>query len=140
MRLHKFLLLVFCITFFSLLYVWQKTEIFRLAYLGQKRWSEFQDLLDKNADLRYNLKSNTSLVRIGSSVSASGDFQMPDVYWLVKLNPSNKEGIKLASRRIAKKVSLFSRIFSIKRQAEAKTINSQAELRVDGKRKPTINH
>lgn len=131
MKLSKFLNLAFIITFFSLLYVWQQTEVFRLAYDGQKNLAFFEDLLDENSNLRYNLKKNTSLVRIGSKVSAHGDFQMPDNYCLVKLvNP--QESLKTASSRLPKKRNLLSRIFDIKRQAEAKTINSSITFRMDG--------
>ncbi len=119
------------ITFFCLLYVWQQTEVFRLAYDGQKNLALFKDLLDENSFLRYNLKSKTSLVQIGSKVQASGDFQMPDNYCLLKLSVS-REGLNLAYRRSPKRESLLSRIFNIKRQAEAKTINPSNIFRMDG--------
>lgn len=132
MKLSKFLNLAFIITFFSLLYVWQQTEVFRLAYEDQKNLAFFEDLLDVNSNLRYNLKKNTSLVRIGSKISACGDFQMPDNYCLVKLvNP--QQSLKIASSRLAKKRNLLSRIFDIKRQAEAKTITSSITFTMDGK-------
>jgi len=131
MKLSKFLNLAFIITFFSLLYVWQQTEFFRLAYDGQKNLAFFEDLLDENSNLRYNLKKNTSLVRIGSKVSAYGDFQMPDNYCLVRaVNP--QESLKTANARSPKKKNLLSRIFDIKRQAEARTINSSITFRMDG--------
>jgi len=131
MKLSKFLALAFMITFFSLFYVWQQTEVFHLAYDGQKNLAAFQDLLDENSILRYNLKRNTSLVRIGSKVSNSGDFQMPDNYCLVKLDIA-KKSVKVASNHPPQKKNLLSRIFDIKRQAEAKTINSSIKFGMDG--------
>ncbi len=121
MKLSKFLILVLLFTSFSLLYVWQQTEIFRLAYIGQSNVTAFQDLLDKNAALRYNIGKNASLVRIGSKVEQDLDFQMPESYRLVKV-AYTKENLRL-TRQSVKRESIAFRIFGIKRQAEAKTIN-----------------
>ncbi len=121
MRMGKFLSLVFIITSFALMYVWQQTQIYCLAYSGQKDLTKFQNLLDENSLLRYNLKRNTSLIRIGTKVWESSDFQMPENYCLVKLNYRNEE-LKLAEVSAIKQESLFSKLFSIKREAEAKTI------------------
>jgi len=116
MRVSKFLTIVFSITAFSLLYVYQQTEIFRLAYVGQKKQAFYEDLLDKNSILRYNMESNASLVHIGSKISGSADFQMPDSYRLISLAPRGKKG-KQVSRQ-----TIISRVFGVKSQAEAKTI------------------
>ena len=121
MRLNKFLSMVISITLFSLLYVYQQTEILRFAYSEQKQHVIFQELLDKNSLLRYNVEKNCSLVNIGSSVSNRSDFQMPDKYQLVRLVPS-KEGMTFAQGS-PNKETLLSRVFGIKRQAEARTIN-----------------
>ena len=128
MRLNKFLSLAFLVTSFSLVYVWQQTKTVRLAYEGQRKFDRFQELLDENSVLRYNLKKNTSLVKIGSSLSGSGEFQMPNSYCLVKLSKP-VEGVKLAKNGASRRPNLALRIFGIKRQAEAKTINSILTLR-----------
>ncbi|MCX5700907.1 MAG: hypothetical protein NTZ63_05145 [Candidatus Omnitrophica bacterium] len=120
MRLNKFLTMVLSVTLFSLFYVYQQTEIVRLAYSEQKQHSVFQDLLDKNSNLRYNIEKSCSLVNIGASVSNHSDFQMPDKFQLVRLVPG-KEGITFVQQS-ANKETLLSRIFG-KGQAEAKTIN-----------------
>lgn len=121
MKLPKFLSLIAATTLFSLLYVYQQSEIFRLAYDGQKRIVSYQDLLDKNNVLRYNIEKNGSLTRIGTKIAGNGDFQMPDSYCLVKLSyPLN--GL-LVNQYAPKKETMLSRIFSIKREAQAKTIN-----------------
>ena len=120
MSVSRFLKSVILITSFSLLYVYQQTEIFRMAYVGQRKLSTYEELLDKNSILRYNIQSNASLVQIGKKISGSTDFQMPDSYRLVRLGPSG-EGISSAEG-LANKESVFSRIFGVKRQAEAKTI------------------
>jgi len=121
MRMNKFLSMIICVTLFSLLYVYQQTEILRLAYSEQRQYAVFQELLDKNSILRYSIEKNCSLVNIGGSVSDHSDFQMPDKYQLVRLVPS-KEGVTFA-RGAANKETLLARVFGIKRQAEARTIN-----------------
>ena len=113
--------MVISVTLFSLLYVYQQTEIFRNAYVEQKQHVVFQELLDKNSVLRYNIEKNCSLVNIGGSVANHADFQMPDKYQLVRLVPS-KNGVVLA-QGVVNKETLLSRVFGIKRQAEARTIN-----------------
>jgi len=122
MKVCKFLSIVAFITVLCLVYVWQQTEIFRLAYLAQKKQSFFQDLLDKNALLRYNIEKSASLIHLGNKVSKIGDFEMPETFRLVKL--AAKKGNPGKSARLAAgKENILSRLFSIKRQAEAKTTN-----------------
>lgn len=137
MKLPKFLLIISAITFISCLYVYQQTEILRLAYIGQKKKAIFEDLLDKNSFLRYNVEKGFSLVRIGNRFSNVADFQMPDTYRLVRL-ASIREELKPRAQR-SKKQNLLSLLFGIKRQAEAKTINASTRLSVDGERSRTIN-
>ena len=117
MRLSRFLLLLIFITALSLLYVYQQTEVVHLAYAGQKKITSFEDLLDKNSVLRYNLGKRISLVRIGE-LSDNSDFQMPDTYKLVRL--SSRERPKV-SARAPKKENLASRIFGVRQEAEART-------------------
>jgi len=121
MRLSKFLLLVTFSTFFALLYVHQQSEIFRLAYIGQKKTAEFQELLDKNTILRYNIESDASLIRIGNKLSYGRDYEMPASFQLVKLRES-LEGSELP-KLIPRRQNLIARFFSIKREAQAKTIS-----------------
>lgn len=123
MRLSRFLLLVTSVTCCCLLYVHQQTEIFRLAYIGQKKSVIFRDSLDKNAMLRYNINKNTSLVLIDNRISGYADFVMPDTFRVVKLvNPS--EGLKIANQsRPSGLKTIATALFGIKRQAEARTID-----------------
>lgn len=121
MKLTKFLCAVVFVTSFSLLYVYQQSEIFRLAYLGQKKQVVFTELLDKNTALRYNINKSSSLVNIGNRISQSSDFQMPDNYRFVKFVPS-ANGLEVAAQN-QNREGLLARIFSLKREAQAKTIN-----------------
>lgn len=114
--------MAFFVTFFSLLYVYQQSEIIRLAYAGQKQRMVFQDLLDKNSVLRYNIERSASLVSIGSNISGNSDFQMPDKYQLVKLTPTS-EGVALTSAENSGGSEIISRILGLNRRAEAKTIS-----------------
>ncbi|PIP20599.1 MAG: hypothetical protein COX40_03885 [Candidatus Omnitrophica bacterium CG23_combo_of_CG06-09_8_20_14_all_40_11] len=122
MRLSKFLSLTTFATCFCLLYVYQQTEIFRFAYIGEKKSAAFHDFLDKNAMLRYNINKKTSLVLIDNRVSGYANFEMPDSYRVVKLaNPS--EGLRIAKQpRTLKLKNIATSLFGIKRQAEARTI------------------
>ena len=121
MKLSKFLSITILITNLCLVYIYQQTEVFRLAYRGEKNLKLFQDLFDKNTILRYNVERNASLTRIGNEVSKVADFQMPDTYRLVRL-AYTKENSKVI-QRLPKKENIIARLFGIKRQAEARTIN-----------------
>lgn len=121
MKLTKFVSAVVFVTSFSVLYVYQQSEIFRLAYLGQKKQAVWTELLDKNTALRYNINKSSSLVNIGTRISEISDFQMPDNYRFVKF-VSSREGLKLADQN-QNMEGLLARIFSLKREAQAKTIN-----------------
>lgn len=126
MRLSKFLSITCGVTLFSILYVSQQTEIFRLAYMGERKASFFNDLVDKNAVLRYNIQRNSSLTVIGTKVPQSAAFEIPDTYQVVRLAP--REGLRFASGEPLRKENMFSRIFSVKRQAEAKTVELPRRL------------
>jgi len=121
MRLVKFLSITIFVTSVSLLYVYQQSEIFRLAYLGQKQQVFFNELLDKNTVLKYNINKGSSLVRIGNKVSASDDFQMPDTHRFVKFI-SSRDGLKVVQQSLPRP-TLLARIFGINREAQAKPIN-----------------
>jgi hypothetical protein len=131
MRLSKFLSLAFLLTLFSSLYVWQQTEVFRLAYEGQKNTTSFKELLDENSFLRYNLKKNTSLVRLGTKAWQSGDFCMPANFCLVKVAEPRTYS-RIVSNSAPRRQSLAARIFGFNRQAEAKTISPSISFKVDG--------
>ena len=122
MRVPHFVLLCVSATVLSLLYVWQQTEVFHLAYTGQKHLVKFEELLDENSALRYNLTRKTSLTRMGSKVAQNTEFRMPDNYCLVKMPVSEKE-IRSGAERSVGNGALLARMFGFKRQAEAKTIN-----------------
>lgn len=123
MRLPKFLMLVVAFTLLCLGYVWQQTHIVHLAYEGQKRMATFQDLLDENSLLRYNLTRKTSLIAMGERVSLATDFQLPQQYCLVKVDACADQQRAKDGSRLTRQETLLARVFGLKRQAEAKAIN-----------------
>jgi hypothetical protein len=108
------------ITFLSLLYVHQQTEIVRFAYITQKKAVFFQELLDKNNLLRYNIEKNTSLTRIGDKIYDNSDYSMPNSYQLVRLYSPRSTHV-LASQAVGKE-NIFARLLGTVREAQAKTI------------------
>jgi len=121
MKMTKFLSVVVFVTSCCVLYVYQQSEIFRLAYLGSRRQVTYNELSDKNTALNYSIKKNSSLVKIGSRISDTGEFQMPDKYRFVKV-VTYSDGIKPVSQNQGK-VGLLAGIFGFKREAQARTIN-----------------
>jgi hypothetical protein len=119
MRVSRFLSIIGFITLACLGYVWQQTEIVRLAYASQKNVTALQDLVDHNNILRYNIQTNASLVRLGNKIAKMENFQIPDTYRLVRLTPP-AEGLK-TSKQEFREGNIFSRMFGINRQAEART-------------------
>lgn len=119
MKIPRFLSIAVVMTLVSLLYVYQQTEIFRLAYVGQKRQALLDDLLDKNTLLRYNIERQSSVVHIGEKLSASADFQMPDAYRFVRVPTAPV----VSSAEAAASETLLSKIFGPKRQAEARPVS-----------------
>ena len=121
MKMSNFITVTIFVTSFCVLYVYQQSEIFRLAYLGSKKQNTYNELLDKNTALSYNIKKSSSLVNIGSRINGTSDFQMPDKYRFVKVVNSN-DGLRPANQNQAR-VGLLAGIFGLKQEAQAKTIN-----------------
>ena len=117
----KFLSVTVFVTSFCVLYVYQQSEIFRLAYLGSKRQSTYNELLNKNTVLSYSIKKNSSLVNIGNRINETHDFQMPDKYRFVKVVPS-KDGLEPVTQG-RERGGLLAGIFGFNREAQANTIN-----------------
>jgi len=123
MRFSKFITLTTFVTCLCLLYVYQQTEIFHLAYIGQKKSSLFHESLDKNTMLRYNINRNTSLVLIDGRIAGYANFEMPGSFRVVKLAyPEGNLRVANQSRPSRFKAIAIS-LFGLKTQAEAKTID-----------------
>lgn len=121
MRVSKFLLLISFITFMALVYVYQQSEIFYLAYLGGKKQAILADLLDKNNIFRYNINRFSSLPYLDSKILHNVDFEIPAAKQLVRL-PITQDNIKINSESERKPNIVFS-FFGKARQAQAQTLN-----------------
>lgn len=119
-QVNKFLSVATIFTALSLLYVYQQTEVFRLAYTGQKKQMACQTVANKNSLLRYSIDRKTSLVYLGNKISESSEFQMPDSYQYVRVSSAGQR--VRPSADFFGKESLFGRLFGLKREAEARTI------------------
>jgi hypothetical protein len=120
MKLSRFLSIIFSVTLFSLLYVYQQSQIYCLAYTGQKKVAILEELHNQNCVLKYNIEKNGSLVQIGDKVSGKSDFEMPASYRMMKMYYTG-ENLSL-KEKAGNKETLLSRIFGVKAEAQAKTI------------------
>ncbi|MCX7928003.1 MAG: hypothetical protein N2606_07760 [Candidatus Omnitrophica bacterium] len=121
-RLSQFFKVVTLLTTVAVLYVWQQTEIIKLAYDNHKNTNRFQELLDENSWLRYNLKKNASVVSLGNKGFAQEDFSMPSSYCVVTVNGKRTEA-SLYGKRLKNK-TLFAGLLNLGKEAQAKTIHS----------------
>lgn len=121
MRLLKTLLIIALVTFTALIYVYQQTQIFYLAYRNDKKQALLQETIDKNNILRYNEKVLSSLPYIEKKLLASySDFEIPQEQRLVRLDLTTQGRSEFSRPRNNILVRFFN---SITRQAEAKPIN-----------------
>lgn len=120
-QLNKFLSVAGILTAISLLYVYQQTEVFRLAYTGQKKQTACQSLANKNSLLRYSIDRKTSLVSLGDKISGSSDFQMPDSYQYVRVAAVRQK--PRPAQDLFGKESMLGKLFGLKREAQARTIS-----------------
>lgn len=78
MRLKYFILILTIITSLSLAYVWQETEIIKLAYQSEARSRSRKELLDRNRHLRYNLISLKSCAYLGNKLlNDNSNYEIP---------------------------------------------------------------
>jgi hypothetical protein len=124
MRLTKILVILFSITLIALIYIFQQTEIFQLAYAASKQEMRLKELLDKNNLLRYNINTISSLSYLESSLLSKADFQLPAQAQMVKLQTPPKERITVARAGAkGRKRNLVFNFFNIVPQAEAGDFN-----------------
>ena len=108
-------------TFIAVVYVYQQSEIFYLAYLGGKKQTILADLLDKNNIFRYNINRLSSLTSLENKILNDVDFEIPAVKTLVRLNVE-RENTKINPESKGKTNIIFS-FFTRARQAQAQTLN-----------------
>ena len=121
MRISRFLYAISLVTVFCLVYVYQQTEIFRMAYVGQQREALFQDLLDKNTLLRYNIESRASVVRIGSRILQDNVYEMPGDFQTLAYASDKKS---VAKANLPHRENILAKLLSVKSEAQAGMISS----------------
>lgn len=124
MRIPRFALVCVSATALALAYVWQQTEIFRLAYVGQKQLGHFEELLDVNSALRYNLTRKTSVSHMGLQAAQGSEFHLPEQFCLLRV--PGEQTVRSGRQQVEDKMTLIARMFGFRRQAEAQTLNQGA--------------
>lgn len=120
MRLHKFIIVLLLVTILALFYVWQQTEIIKLAYDGQQKSRAYRSMLDKNYILMYNLAILKSSQNLGQKVFIdNSEFQMPEAKQVVELKYVALNTINPASKQ---KKNILTRLFDFGLRAEAKPV------------------
>lgn len=136
MKVIHFLIFMAIITILSLVYVFQQTEILKLAYQADKNSSLFQELYNENIILKYNLDSLSSLPHLGKVlINKEENFEIPKSSQLATLEVFSEGKETAGPLRQAKHKALNLSLFNVKfpwlsgiaydlasRQAEAKTI------------------
>ena len=121
MKLIRFVFLVGIITCVSLIYLYQETETVKLSYTASKKSNRYQDLLEQNKNLKYNIARLKSVSSLGNKVlKDNANFEIPRPAQLAEIKLRNNKKVKLAS--IQRKSNLILSFFSLKSQAEAQTI------------------
>lgn len=121
MKLSKFILLIGTITLISLIYLYQETETIKLAYTTSKKSKYYQDLLEQNRNISYNIDTLKSVTLLGNKVlGANSNFEIPKPTQLAELKLKKSKNLKIASSK--QKPNLILSFFSLKSQAEAQTI------------------
>jgi hypothetical protein len=120
MKLPKFLIIVLTVTIISLCLVYQQTQITVLTYLNGRNNKAYQELLDKNIALRYNLEKTRSISSLGNKVLVGDtNFEIPQQTQLAQIERP-REYESFAQKAIARE-TILTRIFGARTEAEAKT-------------------
>ena len=114
-----FFTIVLAVTLLALLYVYQESKIIHLAYQEQESLAFLETLIDENNHFRYNIDRQVSLVSI-KELWQNGDFEWPGREHLV--SSFSVEQSFMDKQQTKNRENLFTRLFGLKSQAEAKSI------------------
>lgn len=118
MKLSRFLLSIFIVTYFSFLYVWQQIRLVEISYQVDKNWQDLTQLLDQKEQLMYNvgaLKSPANLEKC--LVVKNGQFATPTQWRVVRLIETQPEELA-ANKGPTTRPGMLS-FLSFSREAEA---------------------
>lgn len=123
MKVSKFLLLVFVVTSSAIVYVWQNIHQIELSYQILEREKVINNLIDQNCILKYNVTQLKSPLYLENKLMANKmDLRYSKPKVLVA--QLEKEGYSLNLVKnisfISKINKFVSRLFAVKREAEAK--------------------
>lgn len=131
MRTSRCILYTALGTVLCLFYVFQQTEIVKLAYKITSTEKILENALDKKTSLEYTLSSLESPLSLDKNLFLKNNgFEMAGKYKLVKVGkdkalakglPAKVVAVKTSNRGVLFKRLAFSNIFASK-QAEAKTV------------------
>lgn len=103
----------------AILYVWQNTQTFKLAYEMENKAGAYKELLEKNSLLRYNINVRMSSQEIGESfLSKDNNLKIADSIFVVKAKSKAKETPAIYSK-IGRENRLL-RFFSPPAEAESR--------------------
>ncbi len=126
MRLSKFLIFMIGITLTALVYIQLQVQIFHLAYQGKQREKIIQRLKDDNGDVMYNICALKSANHLGVKLlNEDSEMQFMERTQIVLVTTPAKETEQKAlafSRQRNRGLAFLSNLFSLKAQAEARTV------------------
>lgn len=130
MRLKYFIIISFSITLLSLIYTWQQVNIIKLAYRENSRSLVYNELLDKNRYLRYNLIKLKSSHHLGNKLlDDKSDFEIPKrsqmlTLVLPKEKAKTDKNILAMDNRFFKSGTIFLSAFKIENSLPLTVIRS----------------
>ena len=126
MKLSKFLMLMLFFTTVALVYIQMQVQIFDLAYQGMNKEKQIQKLIDDKSDVMYNICKLKSVNNLGVKLlQEDSDRQFLDRTDIVRIQSPEVETATpqiALSEQPGRRPNFFSSIFSLRSQAEARTI------------------
>ncbi|MFH1360077.1 MAG: hypothetical protein ABIJ41_03460 [Candidatus Omnitrophota bacterium] len=125
MKLCRCLRVLMMVTLMSLIYIHLQVQIYDLAYQGKNKQKKIRNLLDDKGDTVYDICMLKSANHLGVTLLTDGsDMQFLDKDQIVEVKVRDRAGdARLASAVSPKKEpNIFAKLFSLKAQAEARTI------------------
>lgn len=124
MKLPKCLLCIIFCTVVALVYIQLQVQIYDLAYRGKNKQEQIQQLKDENSDVIYHICTLKSANHLGVKVlTENSGMQFLDDTRIVLVEspqePVSAQTLALSSNR---RLGFLASIFSLKSQAEARTI------------------
>lgn len=120
MSLKRYIITIFTLTTISLMYVFLQTQIITLGYCVQSKRNLYQQLVDENDSLRYNIKQAESLEILESKITrGKADFELAGANQ-ISMIVIPKE-LSIAKNNLRQKKSLLN-LFGAQREAEARPL------------------